>query len=96
MNSVNFKFLLCCSFIAIFLSGCSHSWRPGMGLSPYQFSSSKAECSYLARHGGGGFYARGSQDFVAAAQLGYVLGETARNRADFDDCMRAKGWLIAD
>lgn len=81
-------------FIVILAStGCSHTWvgKPG-----YMFESEKAQCSYIARHGGSGFYAQGSQSYVAGAQLGYAIGEIARTKADFDDCMLAKGWRIAD
>jgi hypothetical protein len=82
-----------CLTLIFALTGCSHTWvgKPG-----YMFESEKAQCSYIARHGGSGFYAQGSQSFVAGAQLGHTLGEIARQIDDFDDCMKAKGWRVAD
>lgn len=77
----------------IILTGCAHTW---VGKPSYMFESEKAQCSYIARHGGGGFYAQGTQSYVASAQLGYTIGEIARTQEDFDDCMLAKGWRIAD
>jgi hypothetical protein len=46
----------------------------------------------MARHGGGGFAAYGSQSYVAGASLGNAVGEAVRTQADFSDCMKANGW----
>ncbi|HEY0909215.1 MAG TPA: hypothetical protein VGD75_03175, partial [Bradyrhizobium sp.] len=34
--------------------------------------------------------------FVLAAELGNAIGEAVRTNHDFNDCMEANGWLIAD
>jgi hypothetical protein len=83
--------------LALVLSGCaSHLWAPGPGQSLADFEPAKARCSLLARHGGSGFVAFGSQSYVAGATLGHAIGESIRANQDFNDCMVATGWRIAD
>lgn len=83
--------------ICVSLSGCAtHTWAPGPGMSAVDFEPAKARCSLLARHGGSGFVAYGSQSYVAGAAVGHALGETVRTQQDFNDCMLASGWQIAD
>ena len=85
-------FILFCA-----LSGCAtHNWVPGVGKQAYMFESEKAQCSLMARHSGGGFYAQGTPGYVAGAQMGHAMGEAVRTQTDFNDCMLAKGWRIAD
>jgi hypothetical protein len=50
----------------------------------------------MARHGGGSFAASGTPSFVAGATLGNAIGESIRAQQDFNDCMEASGWEIAD
>ena len=90
------------AFLAAFavvlgLGGCTHTWVPGpeTGLSPSQLEPAKARCSLMARHGGSSFGASGDVRFVAAATVGYALGDMIRSHEDFDDCMVAGGWQIA-
>jgi hypothetical protein len=56
----------------------------------------KARCSLVARHGGSGFAAYGSPSFVLGAAIGDAIGEGIRAQQDFNDCMEASGWRIAD
>jgi hypothetical protein len=79
------------------LGACAgHTWAPGPGMSASDFAPAKARCDYIARHGGTGFVAVGSQQYVNNAALGYAVGEAVRTQRDFDDCMLMSGWRIAD
>jgi hypothetical protein len=83
--------------LVIGLSGCAtHNWAPGPGMSASDFEPAKARCSLMARHSGGGFAAAGNANFVAGAALGNAIGESVRTQQDFNDCMSAGGWRIAD
>jgi hypothetical protein len=83
--------------LMLIVSGCaSHTWAPGPGMSAADFEPAKAQCSLMARHGGGGFAAYGDANFVAGATVGNAIGETVRTQRDFNDCMAASGWKIAD
>jgi hypothetical protein len=76
------------------LVGCAPGqWAPGPSGTSGAFEPTKAQCSLAARHGGSGFAAAGSQNFVAGAALGYAVGEVIRTQADFSDCMKANGWV---
>jgi len=48
----------------------------------------------MARHGGSDFVAVGSDSYVAGAALGHAIGESIRTQADFNDCMKAFGWVL--
>jgi hypothetical protein len=50
----------------------------------------------MARNSGGSFAASGNAKFVAGAALGNAIGESIRANQNFNDCMLASGWLIAD
>jgi hypothetical protein len=81
----------------LLVSGCaSHTWAPGPGMSAADFGPAKARCSLMARHGGGDFSAYGTPSFVAGAAVGNAIGESVRAQQDFNDCMEASGWRIAD
>ena len=81
----------------VVLTGCAtHQWAPGPGMNAADFDATKAQCSLMARHGGSGFAAYGSANFVAGAALGNAVGESIRTQQDFNDCMLASGWKIAD
>ena len=83
--------------LACVLGGCvAHSWAPGPGMSAADFPRAKAQCELFARGQGGGFYAQGSPNFVAGAALGAAIGQSIRQQNDFNDCMLANGWRIAD
>lgn len=89
--------LTCVLMVLLSLAGCApHTWVAGPNANPADFSQARAQCSLMARHGGGGFYASGSTRFVVGAAIGNAIGEAIRTKADFDDCMQASGWLIAD
>jgi hypothetical protein len=76
------------------LAGCAPgNWAPGASGTSGALEPTKAQCSLAARHGGGGFAAAGSRNFVAGAALGYALGEVIRTQADYSDCMKANGWV---
>jgi hypothetical protein len=83
--------------LVLSLGGCAaHTWAPGPGMSAADFEPAKARCSLLARHSGGDFAAFGSESYVAGAALGHAIGESAQAQRDFNDCMLAAGWRIAD
>jgi hypothetical protein len=65
-------------------------------MSAADFEPAKARCSLLARHSGSDFTAFGSESYVAGAAVGHVIGESVRTQQDFNDCMLAGGWRIAD
>jgi hypothetical protein len=50
----------------------------------------------MARHGGNSIEASGSAKFVAAAVVGNAIGNAFIANADFNDCMQASGFVIAD
>ena len=78
------------------LAGCAtHDWAPGPNANG-TFGEAKARCSIMARHSGGSFYAAGSPQYVAGAAAGAAMGDAIRAQADFNDCMSASGWIIAD
>jgi hypothetical protein len=60
------------------------------------FDKQKAQCSIMARHGGTGFAATGNASFVAGAAAGHAIGDGVRANQDFNDCMVAAGYVIAD
>lgn len=82
---------------AILLAGCAtHAWAPGPNAKG-TFDEASAQCSLMARHSGSGeFYAQGSPGFVAGATVGAAVGDAIRTQADFNDCMKASGWVVAD
>lgn len=81
---------------AISLGGCvSHTWVAGPDVHA-TFEEQSAQCRMIARHGGSGFYASGSPSFVAGAAIGDAIGNAVQANADFNDCMAANGWEIAD
>lgn len=45
---------------------------------------------------GASFAAQGSPNFVAGAAVGAAIGESIRTQNDFNNCMLASGWQIAD
>ena len=78
------------------LGACaSHTWAPGPDAKG-TFEEASARCSLVARHSGGGFYAQGTPSFVAGAAVGAAVGDAVRAQADFNDCMAANGWVVAD
>jgi hypothetical protein len=83
--------------LVLSLGACAaHTWAPGPGMSAADFEPAKARCSLLARHSGSDFAAFGSESYVAGAAVGHVIGESVRTQQDFNDCMLAGGWRIAD
>ena len=89
--------LACFAACALLLTGCAtHNWAPGPGMEGANVGAAKAKCDYIARHGGGSFEASGSTKYVVGAAVGFAIGESIRANQDFNDCMQANGWLIAD
>jgi hypothetical protein len=80
----------------LLLSACaSHNWIAGPNVTD-DFDTAKAKCSLFARGNAPGFYAEGNPKFVAGAAIGYGIGNAVRTQNDFNDCMLANGWKIAD
>jgi len=78
------------------LAACAHqSWVAGPNAQG-TFSEAKGRCMLLANNTGGGFYAQGSQTFVASAAAGAAIGNAIKAASNFDACMMANGWEIAD
>jgi hypothetical protein len=83
--------------VPLILAGCAtHTWAPGPSVSSVDFEPTKARCSIMARNGGSGFAASGSASFVAGAALGAAIGNAIKANHDFNDCMEASGFLVAD
>lgn len=77
----------------MFLAGCAkYDWIPGPNAVNRDFGMQNAQCSLMARHGGGGFVAAGSPNFVAGAAVGAAVGNAVRTQQDYNDCMAATGW----
>lgn len=80
----------------ILLTGCAqHTWAPGP-TAQGTFEQAKAQCSLMARHSGGSYYAQGTPAFVGGAMAGAAIGEAIRTQEDFNDCMSAGGWIATD
>lgn len=92
------KYHLAAIGLTLLAGGCAtHNWAPAPGKDPNQFTSDKARCSLMARHANnGGVYAYGSEEFVAGAMVGNAIGNAIGANQDFNDCMQAVGWEIAD
>lgn len=87
----------------VLLSGCAyHHFAPGPGMSAADYEPDAARCRLFARGSNPSysFEAQGSTKFVAAATAGALVGgaiATAINtNANYNDCMEARGWRIAD
>jgi hypothetical protein len=88
--------IACGAMMAASLGGCvSHTWVPGPDAHK-TFEEQTARCRILARHGGSGFYASGSASYVAGVAIGNAIGNAIQANADFNDCMAASGWEVAD
>jgi hypothetical protein len=80
---------------ALLLSGCaSAKWAPtSSNVDPASFERTKAQCDYMARHGGQSpFYAEGNPNFVVGAAIGHGIATAITVQRDFDDCMVVAGW----
>ena len=79
--------------LALGVAGCAtENWTPGPDARG-TVDEATGRCNLMARHSGGGFFAAGSPSFVAGAALGAAIGEAVRTNADFNDCMKASGWV---
>lgn len=80
------------------LTGCAtKEWAPGPNVNPtLTLEQQRAQCRYMARHGGTGFAAVGAPAFVAGAAVGNGVGNAVRAGQDFNDCMLASGWVKSD
>jgi hypothetical protein len=76
-------------------AGCTHTWVAGPHAQG-DFAQIRAQCSIMARHGGNNISVIGSTRFVAGALVGNAIGNAIQAHADFNDCMEASGFLIAD
>ena len=87
----------------LLLGGCvQHTFAPGPGLSSNDFGPDSARCRLFARGSQSGFAfgAAGSPKFVGAAMggaaVGYAIGSAVERNQNFNDCMMARGWVVAD
>jgi S1-C subfamily serine protease len=85
------------------LCACAnHTFAPGPGMSAGDFGPDAARCRLFARGSDPSFSfdASGSPKFVAGAMAGAVvagaIATAVRENANFNDCMEARGWRIAD
>lgn len=85
------------------LNACvHHTFVPGPGMSILDFEPDSARCRLFARGANPGFdySATGSQQFVAASMAGMVIGgaidSAVRENENYNDCMEARGWRVAD
>jgi hypothetical protein len=78
------------------VAGCaSHTWVAGPNARG-TFNESQGRCMLLANNTGGGFYAQGTPSFVAGATAGAAIGNAIKAQNNFNACMLANGWEIAD
>jgi hypothetical protein len=84
--------------LVLALNACvpAHTWAPGPGVNAANYDKTSAQCSLMARHSGSDFVVVGSQSYVTGAVVGHNISEANRTQADFNDCMLAQGWKIAD
>jgi hypothetical protein len=86
----------CLIAVVLMLAGCAtHTWVPGPDVRG-TFGEADGRCKLLANNTGGGFYAQGSQQFVAGAALGAAIGQAVKAQNNYNACMEANGWEIAD
>src|ERR1044072_8072610 len=84
------------------LSGCAHDFVPGPGTSVLSLEPDKATCRLMARgmESGYSFGAYGSPKFVAistgVAGIFYGVSAAVEQATNYDDCMMAKGYQIAE
>jgi hypothetical protein len=91
------------SLSLVLLGGCvQHTFAPGPGLSSNDFGPDSARCRLFARGSQSGFAfgVSGSPKFVGAAMggaaLGYAISSAVERNQNFNDCMMARGWVVAD
>lgn len=91
------------SLSLLLLGGCvQHTFAPGPGLSSNDFGPDSARCRLFARGSQSGFAfgAAGSPKFVGAAMggaaVGYAISSAVERNQNFNDCMMARGWVVAD
>lgn len=89
--------------LTIGLAGCvNQNFVPGPGMSAIDLGPQAAQCRLMARgvKTGFGFAAAGSPKFVAAstggAIVGYAIASAVEQNSNYNDCMEARGWRIAD
>jgi S1-C subfamily serine protease len=85
------------------LCACAnHTFAPGPGMSAGDYGPDAARCRLFTRGSDPSFSfdASGSPKFVAGAMAGAVvagaIATAVRENANFNDCMEARGWRIAD
>jgi hypothetical protein len=85
------------------LGACAnHTWAPGPGKYAVDYGPDSAKCHIFARGANPGFSyeASGSPKFVAgstaAAAVAYGIATAINTNENYNDCMQANGWLIAD
>jgi membrane-associated protease RseP (regulator of RpoE activity) len=80
----------------------NHTWAPGPGMAAANFEPDSAQCRLFARGSNPqhSYDAYGSPKFVAASMAGMILadaiGDAVRSNENFNDCMQAHGWRVAD
>jgi PDZ domain len=89
--------------VVTLLGGCvTHTFVPGPGMSAIDFEPDSAQCRLFSRGAQTGFAfgASGSPQYVGAAMggaaLGYAIGSAVEKNQNFNDCMQAHGWRVAD
>jgi len=88
---------------ALLLGGCvQHNFVPGPGMSLTSLEPDSAICRLFAKgeKSDFAFQASGSPKFAAAstgvAVIGYAISSSIQQTSNFNDCMEARGWRIAD
>jgi hypothetical protein len=91
------------ALLVIALGGCAnHTFVPGPGMSSVNLEPDKAQCRLIAKgmRTGFEFESSGSPKFVAAstggAVIGYAVASAVEQNGNYNDCMEARGWRIAD
>jgi hypothetical protein len=77
------------------VEGCGHTWVAGPEARG-TFSAASAQCRLFAQSGDRGYFAYGSRAYVATVAGLNTLDNLVRQQENYDNCMLASGWEIAD
>jgi hypothetical protein len=100
-KSYNMRLMLALLMVPPIISCAPSVYRPGPGMAAQNFGPDSARCRLFARGTAPDFAfgASGSSRFVAAASVGAALGSAigtaVHENAAFNDCLQARGWLLA-
>jgi hypothetical protein len=84
------KLVFACAFLAV---ASSEAWAEYVKARPgNEAAQAEAYCNMVARGSRQGFFAMGSQEFVAGAAIGNGIGNIIRQARTKQDCMTMMGY----